>query len=96
MTPKHLSTERLLALYRGDIGDIDALEHLASCPECRRAFDDSRWAMLLGRLPKLVASFGHSRTQAGLSISPDFSFSKHRMHLRTEGLSVFHSYCGMP
>jgi len=59
MTPKHLSTERLLALYHEDFGDFDGLRHLLSCPECRRAFDDSRWARLLGRLPGLVAAGEH-------------------------------------
>jgi hypothetical protein len=59
MTPKHLSTDRLLALYHEDFGDFEGLRHLLSCPECRRAFDDSRWARLLGRLPGLVAAGEH-------------------------------------
>jgi len=59
MTVGHLSTDRLLALYHGDTEDFAALEHLASCSECRRAFDDSRWFLLLRRLPALVAAGPH-------------------------------------
>jgi len=59
MTEGHLSTERLLALYHGDTEDFAALEHLASCSECREAFDDSRWFLLLRRLPGLVAAGPH-------------------------------------
>ena len=63
MTPKHLSTERLLALYHEGFGDFDGLDHLASCPDCRRAFDDSRWARLLSRVPALVAAAPHPSVQ---------------------------------
>jgi len=55
----HLSTDRILALYHGDTEDLAALEHLASCSECRQAFDDSRWFLLLRRLPALVAAGPH-------------------------------------
>ena len=59
MKREHLSTDRLLALHRGDVGDFAALEHLASCPDCRRAFDDTRWFLLLSRLPGLIAAGSH-------------------------------------
>jgi hypothetical protein len=59
MARKHLDTARLLSLHRGDLGDFAALEHLASCADCQKAFDDSRWLMLLERLPELVKAGPH-------------------------------------
>jgi hypothetical protein len=59
MAQKHLETARLLALYHGDTEDFAALEHLVSCAECQQAFDDSRWLMLLRRLPRLVQAGAH-------------------------------------
>jgi len=48
------------------------------------------WASSSSRVPKMVAPAGQAATQAGLSISPLRSFSKQKMHLRTEGLRWFH------
>jgi hypothetical protein len=62
MAQKHLDTARLLALHEGDIGDFAALEHLASCADCQRAFDDTRWLMLLRKLPELVEAGPHPGT----------------------------------
>jgi hypothetical protein len=59
MAQKHLDQARLLAIYRGDTGDFAAIEHLVSCPECQRAFDDTRWLLLLTRLEKLVQAGPH-------------------------------------
>jgi len=59
MAQEHLDTARLLALYRGETGDLAALEHLASCAECQRAFDDTRWLLLLRQLPELVKAGPH-------------------------------------
>jgi hypothetical protein len=59
MAQEHLDTARLLALYEGDTGDFAALEHLASCAECQRAYDDSRWLLLLRRLPGLIEAGPH-------------------------------------
>ena len=59
MLDQHLDTKRLLALYQGDTEDYAALEHLASCTRCRRAFDDSRWLNLLRHLPDLVKTGSH-------------------------------------
>jgi hypothetical protein len=59
MAQEHLDTARLLALYEGDTGDFAALEHLASCAACQRAYDDSRWFLLLTRLPALIEAGPH-------------------------------------
>jgi hypothetical protein len=59
MAQEHLDTDRLLALYEGDTGDFAALEHLASCVVCQRAYDDTRWFLLLSRLPELIEAGPH-------------------------------------
>ena len=60
MAQEHLDTAQLLAIYKeGDIGDRAALEHLASCAECQRSFDDSRWLLVLRRLRGIVEAGPH-------------------------------------
>jgi predicted anti-sigma-YlaC factor YlaD len=46
----HLSQEQLLAFRDGESDDPRVREHLATCPECQQAFDDSRWRLALQRL----------------------------------------------
>jgi predicted anti-sigma-YlaC factor YlaD len=46
----HLSQEQLLAFRDGESDDPGVREHLATCPECQQAFDDSRWRLALQRL----------------------------------------------
>jgi len=50
MLERHPSQEQLLAFRDGESADPRLREHLAGCPECQRAFDDSRWFMALARL----------------------------------------------
>ena len=50
MNEQHLSREQLIAFRDGALEDRRALEHLAGCSECQRAFDDSRWYLALARL----------------------------------------------
>lgn len=50
LKPRHPSLEQLLALRDGAAADPGLVEHLAGCPECQQAFDDSRWLMALARL----------------------------------------------
>jgi hypothetical protein len=59
MTKGHLDTTQLLAIYHGDTEDFAALEHLASCSDCRKAFDDSRWVSVLRRSSELVETGPH-------------------------------------
>jgi len=59
MTQSHLSTEQLLALRDGDLTDTTAVEHLASCPVCQETFDDTRWTLLLRRLPEIIDAVEH-------------------------------------
>lgn len=50
MTQVHLSDERLQTLDDGEPGTHWDREHLASCPVCQQAFDDTLWMALLLRL----------------------------------------------
>ena len=59
MARSHLNTEQLLALRDGDLTDTTAVEHLASCPMCRESFDDTRWTLLLRRLPEIIDAGEH-------------------------------------
>lgn len=61
MKDRHLSREQLIAFRDGALHEPRALEHLATCSHCQRAFDDSRWMLALSRL----------RGQAGEEAHPD-------------------------
>jgi hypothetical protein len=59
MQKKHLSRDQLTAFRDGALEDRRAMEHLVSCPDCQRAFDDSRWLLALARIRKDVAKLEH-------------------------------------
>jgi hypothetical protein len=59
MAQSHLSTEQLLAFRDGDLTDTNAVEHLAGCRLCQEAFDDTRWTLMLRRLPGIVDAGEH-------------------------------------
>jgi hypothetical protein len=59
MRKKHLSREQLIAFRDGELEDRQAIEHLAGCPDCQRAFDDSRWLLALARIREEASESEH-------------------------------------
>jgi hypothetical protein len=48
----HLTREQLIGFRDGESDDPAVPEHLATCAECQRALDDSRWSLSLQRLAR--------------------------------------------
>jgi len=64
MAQEHLDSAQLLAIYKeGEMEDLAALEHLASCAKCQQSFDDSRWLMVLRRLRDIVEAGPHPSSE---------------------------------